>query len=108
MTSFSVFLLSGAQQDLLQLHKYVALNDSLDKADRLMDDLQRTCSRLKTMPERGRIPPELERIGIREFRELILKPYRIIYSMAKNQVLVYCVLDGRRDLQDLLEKRLLR
>jgi toxin ParE1/3/4 len=108
VTSFSVFLLSGAQQDLLQLHKYVALNDSLDKADRLMDDLQRTCSRLKTMPERGRIPPELERIGIREFRELILKPYRIIYSMAKNQVLVYCVLDGRRDLQDLLEKRLLR
>ena len=60
------------------------------------------------MPERGRIPPELERIGIREFRELILKPYRIIYSMAKNQVLVYCVLDGRRDLQDLLEERLLR
>lgn len=108
MTSFSVFLLSGAQQDLLQLHKYVALNDSLDKADRLMDDLQRTCSRLKTMPERGRIPPELERIGIRECRELILKPYRIIYSMAKNQVLVYCVLDGRRDLQDLLEERLLR
>ena len=108
MTSFSVFLLSGAQQDLLQLHKYVTLNDSLEKADRLIDDLQRTCSRLKTMPERGRIPPELERIGIREFRELILKPYRIIYSMAKNQVLVYCVLDGRRDLQDLLEERLLR
>jgi toxin ParE1/3/4 len=108
VTSFSVFLLSGAQQDLLQLHKYVALNDSLDKADRLMDDLQRTCSRLKTIPERGRIPPELERIAIREFRELILKPYRIIHSMAKNQVLVYCVLDGRRDLQDLLEERLLR
>ena len=108
MTSFSVFFLSGAKQDLLQLHKYVALNDSLEKADRLIDDLQRTCSRLKTMPERGRIPPELERIGIREFRELILKPYRIIYSMAKNQVLVYCVLDGRRDLQDLLEERLLR
>jgi toxin ParE1/3/4 len=108
VTSFSVFLLSGAQQDLLQLHKYVTLNDSLEKADRLIDDLQRTCSRLKTMPERGRIPPELERIGIREFRELILKPYRIIYSMAKNQVLVYCVLDGRRDLQDLLEERLLR
>jgi toxin ParE1/3/4 len=108
VTSFSVFLLSGAKQDLLQPHKYVALNDSLEKADRLIDDLQKTCSRLKTMPERGRIPPELERIGIREFREIIFKPYRIIYSMAKNQVLVYCVLDGRRDLQDLLEERLLR
>ena len=106
--SFSVFLLSGAKRDLLQLHKYVALNDSLEKADRLIDDLQRTCLRLKTMPERGRIPPELGTIGIREFREIMLKPYRIIYNVVKSEVFVYCVLDGRRDLQDLLEERLLR
>ena len=108
MTSFSVYLVSGARQDLLQLHRYVAGNDSLEKADKLIDDLQRTCSRLKTMPERGRILPELERIGIREFREIIFKPYRIIYGAVKSQVFVYCILDGRRDLQDLLEERLLR
>ncbi len=57
MTSFSVYLLSGAKQDLLQLHNYVAGNDSLEKAGKLIDDLQRTCSKLKTLPERGRIPP---------------------------------------------------
>ena len=108
MSAFSVFLLSGAKLDLLQLHTYVTLNDSREKADRLIDDLQRICSRLKTMPERGRIPPELERIGIREFREIISKPCRIIYSVAKSRVFVYCILDGRRDLQDLLGERLLR
>ena len=108
MTSFSVYLLSGAKQDLLHLHSYVAVNDSLKKAGGLIDRLQRTCAKLKSMPERGRIPPELERIGIREFREIIFKPYRIIYSVVKSQVLVYCILDGRRDLQDLLEERLLR
>ena len=108
MTSFSVYLLSGAKQDLLQLHNYVALNDSPAKADGLIDRLRRTCARLKTIPERGRIPPELERLGIREFREITLEPYRIIYSVVKFQVLVYCILDGRRDLQDLLEERLLR
>jgi len=108
VTSFSIFLLSGAKQDLLQLHQYVTLNDSLEKADRLIDNFQKTCSSLKTMPERGRIPPELERIGIREFREIISKPYRIIYSVVKSQVFVYCILDGRRDLPDLLEERLLR
>jgi toxin ParE1/3/4 len=108
VTSYSVLLLSGAKQDLLHLYKYVALNDSLEKANRLIDDLQRTCSRLKTMPERDRIPPELERIRIREFREIILKSYRVIYNVVKSQVFVYCILDGRRDLQDLLEERLLR
>ena len=108
MTSFSVYLLSGAKQDLLRLHSYVAAGDSVAKADKLIDDLQKACSRLKTVPERGRILPELERIGIREFREIILKPYRIIYGIVKSRVFVYCILDGRRDLQDLLEERLLR
>jgi toxin ParE1/3/4 len=108
VTSFSVYLLSGAKQDLLDSHRYVAGGDSHEKADKLIDDLQRTCERLKTMPERGRIPPELERIGVREFREIILKPYRMIYAMVKSKVFVYCILDGRRDLQALLEERLLR
>jgi toxin ParE1/3/4 len=108
VTSFSVYLLSGAKQDLLRLHKYVALNDSPAKTDGLVNHLQRMCARLKTMPDGGRTPPELERIGIREFREIVLKPYRIIYSVVKFQVFVYCILEGRRDLQDLLEERLLR
>jgi len=108
VTARPVYILAGAKQDLLQLHKYVAGNDSVEQADRLIDDLQKTCAKLRTLPERGRIPLELERIGIREFREVILKPYRIIYSREKSRVLVYCILDGRRDLQDLLEERLLR
>ena len=108
MTLCSVYFLTGAKQDLLRLHRYVALNDSPEKADEFIDHLQKACSKLRTMPEKGRVPPELERIGIREFGELIHKPYRIIYSMAKSAVFVYCILDGRRDLQDLLEERLLR
>lgn len=39
MTSFSVYLLSGAKQDLLRLHRYVAAGDSLENADKLIDDL---------------------------------------------------------------------
>lgn len=108
MTLFSVYFLTGAKQDLLRSHRYLALNNSVEKAEELIDHLQKACSKLRTMPERGRVPPELERIGIREFREIIHKPYRIIYSMAKSEVFVYSILDGRRDLQDLLEERLLR
>jgi toxin ParE1/3/4 len=109
MKAFSVHLLSGAKEDLLSLHNYVVVNDSREKADELFDEIQTGCSKLKTMPHRGRVVPELERIGIaHEFRELILKPYRIIYSVTRSEVFVYCIFDGRRDLQDLLEERLLR
>jgi toxin ParE1/3/4 len=108
VTAFSVYLVQGAKQGLLHLHGYVARDDSPQKADKLIDDLQKMCLKLKTLPERRRILPELERIGIREFREVIFKPYRIVYNVLKSRVFVCCVLDSGRELQDVLEERLLR
>jgi mRNA-degrading endonuclease RelE of RelBE toxin-antitoxin system len=35
-------------------------------------------------PERGHIPPELERIGVYEYREIHVKVYRIIYQVLDN------------------------
>ena len=59
-------------------------------------------------PIRGHLPPELERIGVLDYKEIHYKPYRIIYQIIESTVYVHCVLDGRRDLQQLLEERLLR
>jgi toxin ParE1/3/4 len=42
------------------------------------------------------------------FREIHFKPYRIIYQIVESDVYIHAVLDGRRDLQELLEIRLLR
>jgi toxin ParE1/3/4 len=45
---------------------------------------------------------------VAEFRELFYKPYRIIYQVIGNYVYVHCILDGRRDMQDTLQQRVLR
>ena len=103
-----VYLVADAERDLLDIYRYVAQNDSVEKADRLLENLRGTIMKLETMPLRGHFPPELERIGVLEFREIFFKPYRIIYQVIKSDVYVHCVLDGRRDLQDLLQKRVLR
>lgn len=103
-----VYLVADAERDLLDIYHYVAQNDSVKKADRLLENLEKTIMKLETMPLRGHFPPELERIGVLEFREIFFKPYRIIYQVIKSDVYVHCVLDGRRDLQDLLQKRVLR
>ncbi|MDO9028449.1 MAG: type II toxin-antitoxin system RelE/ParE family toxin [Candidatus Roizmanbacteria bacterium] len=105
---YTVRLVADAESDLLDIYRYVALNDSVEKADRLLDNLEQTVKKLETMPMRGHHPPELEHIGVLEYREIFFKPYRIIYQAVKSAVYVYCVLDGRRDLQDLLQQRLLR
>jgi toxin ParE1/3/4 len=105
---FTVYLIEEVEADLLDIYHYVTQNDSVENADRLLDRLEGSILKLSTIPLRGHVPPELERIGVLEFREVFFKPYRIIYQIVKSNVYVHCILDGRRDLQDLLQQRVLR
>ena len=63
---------------------------------------------LSEQPQRGSYPKELLEIGVREYREVFFKPYRIIYRVAENNVYVLVIADGRRDMRMLLERRLLQ
>ena len=59
-------------------------------------------------PERGAYPNELLEVGLREFREVYFKPYRIIYRVITQHVYVMVIADGRRDMQTILQRRLLQ
>ncbi len=108
MSKYAVFLVHTAEQDLLNLYKYVALYDAPEKANALIDKIESLCEKLKDFPERGHCPPKLLRIGIKDFLEIHFKPYRIIYRIFDKNVYIYCILDGRRNMQTLLEQRLLQ
>lgn len=108
MKRYKIYLDIDAEDDLFDIYSYVALNDSIESTDKLFLSLHHTCSKLKALPNRGNIPPELFDIGVTEFREISYKPYRIIYSIESTSVYIHCVLDGRRDMQTLLQERLLR
>jgi toxin ParE1/3/4 len=105
---YCVKLVDAAELDLYEIQQYVEVNDSPERADELLNGSEKSILGLGRMPERGHYPPELERIGIREYREIHFKPYRIIYAVHGNDVVVHSVLDGRRDMQTLLQQRLLR
>lgn len=106
--AFQVLIAEDAERDIADIHAYVAETDSAQKADRLVDKLEELCAKLAELPERGNVPPELRAIGITEYREVHYKPYRVIYRVLERRVVVYCVLDGRRDMQSLLMRRLIR
>ena len=108
MKCYRVRLAEDAEQDLIDIYRYVALHDSAEQAAYVLDQLESLCSRLTELPERGHVPPELDRIGVTNYREVHFKPYRVIYEVIRQDVFIHCVLDGRRDMQSLLERRLLR
>ena len=108
MKKYSVIIDRDAEDDLFDIYTYSALNDSIERADRLFSSLRRTCFKLKTLPLRGNISLELFDVGVVEFREIHHTPYRIIYSIESSTVYIHCVLDRRRDIQTILQERLLR
>lgn len=105
---YKVFIVKDAEEDIFEIYHYISIQDSASNASKIFTELERTCDSLRDMPERGHIPPELDRIGVYDFREIHCKPYRIIYRITEKKVFIYCILDSRRNISELLEKRLFR
>lgn len=104
---YRVLLTQGAANDLEELDNWIATHDSPERADYVLDRISEAFQELTELPERGTHPKELSALGIREFREVFFKPYRIIYRVERRTVYVYLIADGRRDMQTLLSRRLL-
>jgi len=106
--SFTVYFTKGAKQDLFEIYTYVKDKGYPLNAEKLFSELKNTCNSLSEMPERGHIPEELERVGVLDYREIHLKVYRIIYQIIGPDVYIHSILDGRRDIKEILERRILR
>jgi toxin ParE1/3/4 len=104
---FSVRLTHDAARDLEELYNYIAQHDSPRKAEAVLDRLDALLGELTESPDRGTHPKELITLGIREYRQVFFKPYRVIYRVIGNEVYIMLIADGRRDMQTLLQRRLL-
>jgi plasmid stabilization system protein ParE len=73
--------------------------------------LERIESRINTLdrfPNRGGYVPELLKRNIKEYRQLIESPWRILYRIDENIVNVLAIIDSRRNVQDVLLQKLLK
>ncbi len=106
--SFAVQLTDDAAGDLEEIYDYLSRQDPPGRAEHVLEQIERAFHALSALPERGSIPRELLELGIREYREVFFKPYRIIYRVMGDSVYVLVIADGRRDMGGLLQRRLLR
>ena len=97
-----------AAQDLDDIIDYIAAQDGADAAVRVYDKVKKRTQTLSTHPERCRIVPELRSVGVIEYRELIVSPYRVFFRIDEQDVGIIGVLDGRRDLEETLIRRAMR
>ncbi len=107
MKRYKVYWAREATIDLEEIVDYIA-KDRISAAKSIYRKIKSKCRQLNESPERCRRVPELLEIGIENYRELIVSPYRVIFKLTEFTVYIFAVIDGRRDVESVLFDRLLR
>lgn len=102
-----VRLTRPALADLAEIGDYFAQLRGLDDAEALIGDLRDHIARLDHFPLRGPVPKELRRTGRTDVRQTLMGRYRIFYIVNENEVAVFMITDGRRNIDAVLDIRLL-
>lgn len=106
MKQFEVIWTKNAQFDLESIIEYIKI-DSVTIAKKIFFEIKKECENLHYFPERKRVVPELQQIGISKYREIIYEKYRIIFKIDNSKIYVLLVVDSRRNLEDILFQRLI-
>lgn len=106
---FPVQFTKSSKEDLREILRYIMENDDAGTAKQLVNTIRKQGeSQLKTLPLRGKVVPELQPMT-KEYRQILVKPYRIIYRVMKdkNVVTVLVVAHTKRSIEDMLLDRLI-
>ncbi len=103
---FEVVLTEDAERDLEDIVAPFATHDSPRNAAHVLGRMLEVAESLAAAPTRGSQPKELRDLGRQEFRQVLFRPYRLIYRVVE-RVAIDLIADGRRDMQTLLTPRLL-
>ena len=104
---YDVEFTTGARQDLLKIYRYIKADARPETAKRLLETLTEACGSLSQNPEHGHVPSELEGFSEMLCRQIVIKNYRIIYQVIGKVVIIHGIIDGHRNIREMMRQRIL-
>jgi len=101
-----VAFLRSAESDLKDLRSYIVRNFGKETWLESYAKVKESVAMMADHPQIGRIPPELERLNITPYRQVVSGLNRIIYELRGDTAYIHIACDTRRDLKSLLMKRI--
>jgi plasmid stabilization system protein ParE len=103
-----VVFLRDAEEDLKELRRYIVPKFGKETWLETKRRIKATIQSLAAFPQSGHIPDELAELGMTQYRQTLSGMNRLVYETRGGLLYVHIVCDTRRDLRDLLARRLLR
>jgi addiction module RelE/StbE family toxin len=104
--NYSVKVSRTAKNDLKEIINYISKNNPMNALD-ILKRIENRINTLNHFPEGGGYVPELLKNNIKDYRQLIESPWRIIYKTDNDMVNVLLIIDSRRNVQDILMEKLI-
>ncbi|CAN5331850.1 type II toxin-antitoxin system RelE/ParE family toxin [soil metagenome] len=105
---YQIVILQQAELDLLELKNYIVKNFSLSSWQNSYTQIKKTIHSLKSFPQAGKIPTELQELNLTQYRQVFSGLNRIIYELRQDLIYIHIICDTRKDMQNLLTRRLLQ
>ncbi len=96
-----------AKSDLVKIISYIKEISGPTTARQVYDRIKEKTAKCTNYPEGYRIIPELQEIGMLEYREIIESPLRIFFRVTDEEIRIISVIDERRNVEDLLYKKVM-
>lgn len=109
--SYSVFILDDAEQDLLNIHAYIASQFSASLANEIYQEIRDGILLLETHPELGNLIPQLAALGMTDYRHMVvMNKNRVVYELDKKnmRIFVYLICSERQDYDAVIRRRIFR
>jgi plasmid stabilization system protein ParE len=103
---YTVNMTQNAENDLNEIMLFISQN-SPQTALKIMEEIQARINMLDHSPNRGSYVPELLARNIKEYRQITEHPWKTIYKVNDEVVNVLAIIDSRRNLQDILIRKLI-
>jgi len=97
----NIEILESAFQDIEGICRFI-MQDNKSAAMKLFDEISEEINTLNVFPFRGSLVDEQD-VAVKDFRYIAVKNYLVFYRIVGDKIVVYHVIDGRRDYKKLLQ-----
>ena len=96
-----------AGDELAEIISYIKDNTGKMTAVKIYSKIIEEINRVSKNPKSRMICPLLREFGINYIHQLIIDPWIIYYKAEKNKMEIITIIDGRRNLEEILYKKMI-
>lgn len=105
--SYKIIWSEDASLNLVDIVSYIKLHSGKKIAKEIYTRIKKKVDNIIDFSKAGLIVPELYSIGITDIYQILESPWKIYYKILDDKILVLSVIDGRRNLEEILYRKII-